>query len=488
MLPSLLDALEFRCSNTAYRPVMDALELLVRYRDRPGQDRLYPASERVPIEGVVPRDWRSAVLDEDGRVERIPYELCVLQAVRDAIRRREISVVGANRWRDPEEELPGDFETNRDIHYASLRQPLDPRAFISDLQDRLITALTALNQGIADGSAGGVRITTRHGEPWITVPTLEAAPEPQTLHAIKQEVLRRWGTLDLLDLLKHADAFTDFTSEFTSVASREITNRTVLRRRLLFVLFALGTNMGIKHIVDGATETGESEAALRRVRRLHINRDNLRRAIAKLVNATFETRQAALWGEGTACASDSKKFGSWSSNLMTEWHARYGGPGVMIYWHVERKSVCIYSQLKTCSASEVAAMLEGLLRHETTAEIDRNYTDTHGASIVGFAFCHLLGFRLLPRLKRIGASRLYSPGLTNQPAWPQLASVISARPIDWNLIAQQYDQLVKYATALKLGTAEPEQVMRRFTRRRPQTPDIPSPRRTRPGNPDDLHQ
>jgi hypothetical protein len=73
---------------------------------------------------------------------------------------------------------------------------------------------------------------------------------------------------------------------------------------------------------------------------------------------------------------------------MTEWHARYGGPGVMIYWHVERKSVCIYSQLKTCSASEVAAMLEGLLRHETSADVERNYTDTHGASIVGFAFCH----------------------------------------------------------------------------------------------------
>jgi TnpA family transposase len=124
----------------------------------------------------------------------------------------------------------------------------------------------------------------------------------------------------------------------------------------------------------------------------------------------FDTRQASLWGDGTACASDSKKFGSWSSNLMTEWHARYGGPGVMIYWHVERKSVCVYSQLKTCSASEVAAMLEGLLRHETTAEIDRDYTDTYGASIVGFAFCHLLGFRLLPRLKRIGAARSTAPG------------------------------------------------------------------------------
>ena len=29
---------------------------------------------------------------------------------------------------------------------------------------------------------------------------------------------------------------------------------------------------------------------------------------------------------------DSKKFGSWDQNLMTEWHIRYGGRGVMIYW------------------------------------------------------------------------------------------------------------------------------------------------------------
>ena len=52
----------------------------------------------------------------------------------------------------------------------------------------------------------------------------------------------------------------------------------------------------------------------------------------------------------------------------------------MIYWHVERKQLCIHSQLQSCSASEVAAMLEGLLRHCTDAEIEANYTDTHGAS------------------------------------------------------------------------------------------------------------
>jgi len=44
------------------------------------------------------------------------------------------------------------------------------------------------------------------------------------------------------------------------------------------------------------------------------------------------------------------------------------------------------------------------------------------------------------------------------------------RPIRWELIARQYDQLVKYATALRLGTAEAEQVLRRFTRGGPKHP------------------
>jgi hypothetical protein len=48
--------------------------------------------------------------------------------------------------------------------------------------------------------------------------------------------------------------------------------------------------------------------------------------------------------------------------------------------------------------------------------------------------------------------------------------VLSSKTIDWDLIAQQYDQIVKYTTALRLGTAEPEQVLRRFTRGGPKHP------------------
>jgi TnpA family transposase len=41
-------------------------------------------------------------------------------------------------------------------------------------------------------------------------------------------------------------------------------------------------------------------------------------------------------------------------------------------------------------------------------------------------------------------------------------------PINWALIAQQYDPMVKYATALKVGTAD--NILRRFSRKNVQHP------------------
>jgi len=211
-------------------------------------------------------------------------------------------------------------------------------------------------------------------------------------------------------------------------------------------------------------------ADLQYIRRRYIHKESLRAAIARVCNAIFASRHAHLWGEGTtACASDSKKFGAWDQNLMTEWHARYGGRGVMIYWHVEKNSVCIYSQLKACSSSEVAAMLEGVLRHETEMEVEKNYVDTHGQSEVGFAFCYLLRFQLLPRLKNLRKQKLYRPNKGETERFSHLQSILT-RPIQWELIEQQYDEMVKFATALRLGTADAESILRRFTRANRQHP------------------
>lgn len=272
----------------------------------------------------------------------------------------------------------------------------------------------------------------------------------------------------LPDILKEADLRIGFTDCFHSAAAREALDRDTLQKRLLLCLFGMGTNAGLKRVITSGQNTTYKE--LLRVRHRYIQKATLRQAISQVANAIFAVRNPDLWGEGTtSCASDSKKFGAWGQNLMTEWHIRYGGRGVMIYWHVEKKSVCIYSQLKRCSSSEVASMIEGVLRHCTEMSVDKQYVDSHGQSEAGFAFCHLLGFNLMPRLKAIGSQKLYRVG-DEQPGQYRHLDPILTRPINWDLIRQQYDEMIKYATALKQGTADPEAILRRFTRNNVQHP------------------
>ncbi|MCE7917420.1 MAG: Tn3 family transposase, partial [Nitrosomonas sp. PRO5] len=181
-------------------------------------------------------------------------------------------------------------------------------------------------------------------------------------------------------------------------------------------------------------------------------------------------RDPGIWGSGTTtCASDSKHFGAWDQNLTTQWHVRYGGRGVMIYWHVERNSLCIHSQLKSPSSSEVASMIEGVIHHCTEMEVDRHYVDSHGQSTIAFAFCRLLGFQLMPRLKNIYAQKLSRPE-TGMPNAYENLQLILTKPINWDEIRRQYDQIVKYTTALRLATAETEAILRRFTKKNLQHP------------------
>jgi len=221
------------------------------------------------------------------------------------------------------------------------------------------------------------------------------------------------------------------------------------------------TNMGLKRIASG---NNVSYKELRHVKNVYVHKDSLRSAIREVANGVFSVKDTKLWGEATtSCASDSKKFGSWDQNLMAEWHIRYGGRGVMIYWHVDTRSTCIYSQLKKCSSSEVANMIEGVLKHCTDMKVEKQFVDTHGQSEVAFAFCKLLGFELMPRLKNIASQKLYLPDISLKKELKNLLPILN-RGIKWEIIERQYDEMVKYTAALEQGTADPESILKRFTR------------------------
>lgn len=462
LLPLILKALEFRSDSLNLQPLLDAIKLLKASAELPST-KPYSAETDVPMEGVLSVEWQESVMVTGKRgepeIDRASYELGVLRTVREKLRCKELWVEGAKRYRNPDDDLPQDFEAKREQYYQALQQPLEVEPFIDQLQVEMTEALTEFNQGLPVNLK--VKILDNRGG-WIHLTPVTKQPEPEHLQALKQEISNRWSMVPLLDVLKETEMRLQFTEHFKSTGNREALAPDELRKRLLLCLYATGTNLGIKRISHG--EHGVSTPDLRYVQRKFVSRTALSQAIGDVANAIFRVRLPHIWGEATtACASDSKQFGTWDQNLMTEWHARYKGRGVMIYWHVEKNAVCIHSQLKRCSSSEVASMIKGVLRHCTQMSVDKNYVDTHGQSEVGFAFAHLLGFQLMPRIRNIQKQTLYLPEKGQKQQFENLTSIIK-RPIRWQLIRQQYDAMVKFATALKQGTADPEVILARFTR------------------------
>ncbi|ATC56509.1 Tn3 family transposase [Vibrio anguillarum] len=466
MLLPVLDQLDFQSGNHLYRPVIDAIHTIKVHRH---SNQHYYAADDVPVDGVIQKKWRNIIMETgkqgEERINRINYEICVLRALRNSLRNKEIWVNGADRYRNPEEDLPADYSDNREHYYTLLGAPADGEVFIAQLKKTLRQWLETLNDGLPLNQKVSIR---SQGKKRIRLSPLLPQEEPPNTLSLKREIGRRWTDLELIDMLKEVDLREKFSSLFRTSGSREVIDPETLQHRLLLCLFGLGTNVGLKRIAS--QQLGVSYEELRHIKRKFIQKDTLRSAIAQIVNGIFRIKQPTIWGNATtSCAADSRKFSAYDQNLMTEWHARYGGRGIMIYWHVDTNATCIYSQLRRCSSSEVAAMMEGVLRHCTDMEINHQYVDSHGQSEVAFAFSYVLGFDLLPRLKNIARQKLSICESGDAALYPALSSVLT-KEINWELIRQQYDEIIKYTAALRTGTAEPEAILRRFTRNNAQHP------------------
>ncbi|MGV9865705.1 DUF4158 domain-containing protein [Rhodococcus koreensis] len=218
-LIKLLSVLEFRSNNTVHRPVLDALTLIDKYAG--ANLRYYPLDGSVPVHRGVSGDWAELVYQADKRghrrVVRMVYEICTFQALRDQLRCKEIWVVGAEKWRNPAEDLPLDFEDRRVEHYGALRKPLDPTEFIDELREQMRTELEALHAALP--TCSWLEIKERRQGP-IKLTPLPPVAEPRNLRKLKNQIQTRWGVVPLIDILKETVLRTGCLRAVTSVADR----------------------------------------------------------------------------------------------------------------------------------------------------------------------------------------------------------------------------------------------------------------------------
>lgn len=447
--------------------LIEALKVIQHYAQK--RSKYYPCNVPVPLEGFLSKKAQKQLIvyddDKEARILRKEYECAVFKILYDQLRHKAAWVAESHKYRHPGEDLPKGFDDNPEPFFLQLGLPLSADSFIDTLQQKMCHHLKVFDEEFPENKH--VVITQKQGKPWITLTPLQKVEEPQFLQKLKSTVLQKWGMIDLLDILKEVDLREGITECFATAGNREILDRNTTRKRLLLCLFALGTNAGFKRTA-GASRGAVTFEELRHIKKFFINKDDLREAIDKVVNAILKMRNPLIWkAPTTACAADSKQFSCYANNLLSEWSPRHNNDGVMIYWHVNDQYICVYSQLKSCTSSEVASMLQGIVSQETDMEISMQYVDSHGKSELGFALSYLENFDLLPRYKTIGNQKLYLP---KEDFRVQNIQPITTRSIRWDIIKDQYMEMVKYAAALKVGTATAETVIRRFAKTNYQHP------------------
>ncbi len=460
LLP-ILRALTLHAQHSDYQPMIDAVDFILDHSS--DTKKRIPFTDQVPLDGVIKNPWRPLVIEskeKEGKsfINQFNYELAVYDTLREKLDCKSIWVNGAYRYRDPDEDLPQDFYKNKDYYFDLLKLPKNADTYIDDVKKRMNHALNQFHSGLPNNQK--IKITTKNNKSWIKISTSDSQKSPDNIDTLKADVSARWPALSLLEAFKETAIRTHLLKEFHTVCDFERLAPEILSKRLLLSLYGIGTNTGLKRTGSGNQDVTYND--LRYIKRRFITASRIRAAIVRVVNKTLALRDTNIWGEGNiSVACDSKKINVWDQNLMSQWHARYRGPGVMIYWHVDQKSLCIYSQLKTCLSSEVASMMQGVLHHGTEMEVKEATMDTHGQSLPGFGFSDLLHFTLLPRIKGIQREKLSLPDEGSRKAYPELDLILGS-PINWQLIHDSYDELVRYAAALKLGTVDSDIILKRF--------------------------
>ena len=460
VLLSILRTFSLKEENPVYKPVIKAIGFINKHWDE-SENEDYTSIP--PIENIIPELWKAAVINTSNKqtvINKYNYEVMVLEQLKSFLGYKAIWIRNSYRYRNPKDDIPLNFKKDKQKYLKMLGLPNRGNSFTKTLKQSLSGSLSSLNKSIVDNDK--VKIKTSKVNKNVSVSPSDAQKEPKNIEALQKEIIKRWSSINLIDILKECDLLINFTDQMGTITRSSKINPETLRKKLLLCLYGIGSNTGLKRISIANGDVNFSD--LRYVKNRFINKINVRNAIRAVVDSVLEIRDPEVWGEATtSVACDSTQISAWDQNLMNEWHHRYKGKGVMIYWHVDKKALCIYSQLKTCSSSEVGSMLKGVIDHDTKMNMNRLFVDTHGQSVIGFASAYMLDFDLLPRFKAINKQKLCGVTSKDKKKYENI-SLIMKGSINWKIIEDNYEEVTKYMVALKLGLIEPSVLVKRFSK------------------------
>ncbi len=452
-LPALLRSTTFGAT-PAGQPTLDAVRHL-RSTDGRGPTPSAPL-------GFVPSGWKRQVKAPDGGVDSLGYRLCLLDSMRIGIRRRDLFASPSLRYADPRLSLLAGpaWEAARPSICRTLGLSTDARAEVARLAGRLDAAYRDTAANLPENAA--VQVDGND----LVLSALDKLEEPASLVALRAAIAVRLPRVDLPELLLEMHARTSFAAKFTH-ASEGGARAGDVATSLCAVLLAEACNTGFEPLIRRDTP------ALRRsrlswVRQNYIRAETLTRANAALVAAQNRIPLAHAWGGGDVASADGLRFVVPVRTIHSGPNPRYYGHerGVTFYNLVSDQFTGLNGITVPGTLRDSLTLLSVVLEQQTELQPTEIMSDTGAYTDTIFGIFHLLGYQFSPRLADIGGTRFWRvDGKADYGALDALA----AQRINIALIVQHWEDLLRLAGSLKLGTVQAAGLIRTL-----QTKDRPT--------------
>ena len=335
--------------------------------------------------------------------------------------------------------------------------------------DALTTALDEAYRRASENLSRNAAVEVEHvdGRDTLKITGLDKLEEPASLLQLSDDVKALLPRVDLPEVILEIHHQTGFLDDFThlSEGKARVNNLPV---SLCAVLVAEACNIGVeplaRHDLPALTKS-----RLSWVQQNYIRSDTLIAANAKLVNYQSEIPLALEWGGGEVASADGLRFVVPVRTINARPNSKYFDTerGITYYNYTSDQFSGFHGIVIPGTLRDSMFVLDGLLEQQTNLNPLELMTDTAGVSDVVFGLFWLLGYQFSPRIADVGESRFWR---IDRTADYGCLDGIARSKINTRLIANNWDDMLRVAGSLKMGTVSASELIRSLLRsKRPTT-------------------
>jgi TnpA family transposase len=438
--------LDFKVASGSEK-LLEAINILRKLDD--GQLQSLP--QDVPCY-FVPKNWQNDLYHNDKSICRRTWELALYSEVKQALKTGDLYLSHSRHHYNFWETIDN---TEKAINLKLLPNQADKA--IAGLKQELDKNIQLAKQHINTGSYAYIDEKCR-----LKLHRDQALDIPASTNQLRQQIESRLPVIRIEKLLAEVEVATNFSKCFTPLpgfAPKASVPLPILNATLI----AHATNIGVYGMAHSAE--GVNLPELRDASRWLIYPDSLKSGNTCLINAHYQHPLSKVYGDGSRSSSDGQRYGIQCSSLLASYYPRYFGYydlAFSLYTHISDVGSVFSTQAISCGPREALYVLGGLLSNDSQLNPNLHCTDTHGFTHHVFALCYLLGFSFQPHLKDLADQKLYK--IDPQADYGQLNCLFSST-IDLELIQEQWEQLIKIASAIKNRTIAPHIILERLINR-----------------------